>query len=117
MSYRDAFSSYHPMVNFLYFALVLLFSMCFMHPACLAISLGSAIAYHIWLDGRKAVCYPGMEDEMGGAKMLDVPAVTDGRVITGRAAGAAFDFALALITSLRGQETAAQVAAGIVYRG
>ena len=68
-------------------------------------------------DGKNATCYPGMEGEMGSAKMQDLPAVTDGRVITGRAAGAAFDFALALITALRGQEAAAQVAAGIVYRG
>lgn len=68
-------------------------------------------------DGKNATCYPGMEGEMGSAKMQDLPAVTDGRVITGRAAGAAFDFALALITALRGQEIAAQVAAGIVYRG
>ena len=37
------FSSYHPLVNFLYFALVLVFAMCFMHPVSLVISLGSGI--------------------------------------------------------------------------
>ena len=52
---RDSFSGYHPAVNFLYFALVLVFSMFFMHPACLLISLASAIAYNISLNGRKAV--------------------------------------------------------------
>ena len=36
---RDAFSSYHPAVNFLYFGLVLFFTMCFLHPACLLLSL------------------------------------------------------------------------------
>ena len=39
MRNRDAFSGYHPIINFLYFALVLLFSMCLMHPVYLAISL------------------------------------------------------------------------------
>ncbi len=54
-SYVDAFSSYHPFVNFLYFAVVLIFSMILMHPACLAISLFGAFAYSIYLKGKKAV--------------------------------------------------------------
>lgn len=52
---RDTFSSYHPVINFLYFGLVLLFSMCFMHPVCLGISLLSGLIYSIYLRGRKAV--------------------------------------------------------------
>ena len=32
MRNKDAFSGHHPTINFLYFALVLLFSMCLMHP-------------------------------------------------------------------------------------
>ena len=68
-------------------------------------------------DGKNATCYPGMDDEMGSAKMQDAPAVRDGKIITGRAAGAAFDFALALITALRGQDAAQKVAADIVYCG
>ena len=55
MRNRDAFSGYHPLVNFLYFALVLVFGMCFMHPACLVISLGSATAYNLYLKGRKGL--------------------------------------------------------------
>ncbi len=53
---RDAFSSYHPAVNFLYFALVLLFTMVFMHPAALLISLIGAFAWSAYLGGRRAVC-------------------------------------------------------------
>ena len=41
----DAFSSYHPAVNFLYFGLVLFFTMCFLHPACLLLSLAAALAH------------------------------------------------------------------------
>lgn len=51
----DTFSGFHPLVNFLYFALVLGFGMCLMHPACLVISLAGALAYNIYLNGRRAV--------------------------------------------------------------
>ena len=52
---RDAFSSYHPAVNFLYFGLGLFFTMCFLHPACLLLSLAAALRYAVCLNGRRAV--------------------------------------------------------------
>mgnify|MGYP003757085061 FL=1 len=52
---KDTFSTYHPAVNFLYFTLVLLFSMFFMHPACLGISLLCAFCYSVYLNGKKAL--------------------------------------------------------------
>lgn len=52
---RDAFSNYHPLVNFLYFGLIFVFSMVFMHPICLAISIACAFIYSIILKGKKAV--------------------------------------------------------------
>lgn len=55
MKNRDTFSSYHPLINFLYFGLVLVFSMFFMHPVSITISLACAIAYNVYLNGRKAV--------------------------------------------------------------
>ena len=55
MANKDTFSSYHPIVNFLYFGLVFVFSMIFMHPACLLLSLVCAMTYSIYLNGRKAV--------------------------------------------------------------
>lgn len=60
MKNKDAFSGYHPIINFLYYALVLLFSMCLMHPAYLLISLVGALAYDIYLKGRKAVRFAVM---------------------------------------------------------
>lgn len=55
MKNQDAFSSYHPLVNFLYFALVLVFAMFFTHPAAQAISLITALIYAAQLNGRKAL--------------------------------------------------------------
>jgi len=66
-------------------------------------------------DGKKAVCYPGMEDEMGKALMQNASCVRDGRLITGRAAGASYDFGLALLAAVRGEEAARKAAKGIVY--
>lgn len=67
-------------------------------------------------DGRDATCYPGMENEMNGARMTDAPAVRDGKVITGKAAGTAFDFGLLLVETLCGGDTARKVKDAVVYR-
>ena len=60
MRNKDAFSGYHPIINFLYYALVLLLSMCLMHPVYLLISLIGALTYDIYLKGRKAVRFAVM---------------------------------------------------------
>ncbi len=64
--------------------------------------------------GKKATCYPGMENEMKDAIMCDCDAIRDANVITGRAAGAAFAFAKELITALCSPETAMQIAGSVV---
>ena len=67
-------------------------------------------------DGKKATCYPGCEEQMGNAVMVESAAVTDGKVITGTSAGCAIPFGLALITALKGQAAAEAVAKQIVIR-
>lgn len=52
---RDTFSSYHPAVAMLYFVLVIGMTMFLNHPVCLGISLVGALAYSIYLKGKKAV--------------------------------------------------------------
>ncbi len=68
------------------------------------------------LSGKKATCYPGMENEMADAVMCDTDAVRDGNVITGRAAGTAFAFGLELVKALCGAECADKIATGVVAR-
>ncbi len=41
----NEFKTYHPVVNFIYFFVILMFSMVFMHPVCLGISLFCALLY------------------------------------------------------------------------
>ena len=61
MQNKDTFSSYHPLVNFLFFALVLGFTMFFIHPLSLCTSLISALVYAVYLKGsrmlRKSLLY------------------------------------------------------------
>lgn len=66
-------------------------------------------------DGKQATVYPGMEAEMGSANMVDANAVRDGKVLTGRAPGAAYEFGYLLLETLRGRETAQRVRSGMVY--
>ncbi len=51
----NAFLGYHPIINFLYFSYVILFSMFFMHPAALCIALVCAFAYSVKLGGRESL--------------------------------------------------------------
>ena len=54
---RDCFAKYHPLVNFLYFVLVVGFSMMLNHPIAQGISLICACAYAVQTEGKKAVLF------------------------------------------------------------
>ncbi len=54
MSY-DTFSTCHPLLNFCFFVLVIFFTMCFIHPVCLLISLTASFSYSVYLNGRKSL--------------------------------------------------------------
>lgn len=58
------------------------------------------------LNGRRATCFPGFEDTLAGARLIDEPTVTDGAFVTGRGAGAALEFGFALLAFLNGEESA-----------
>ena len=55
MRNRDTFSSCHPVINFLYFALVLLVTMFCLHPVILGLSLAGSVVYAVYLNGQRAV--------------------------------------------------------------
>ncbi len=56
------------------------------------------------LRGKKATCYPGFENELAGAVLLNQPVVTDANVITGKGAGCAIPFALEIVSTLKSEE-------------
>lgn len=67
------------------------------------------------LDGRRAVCYPGMEQGIEGVNWEQAPVAVDGNVVTGNGPAAAAPFALALVAESRGKAAADEVAAGMLY--
>ena len=68
--------------------------------------------------GNYAVCYPGMEDLLTAAGVtpeMDDAVIWDETLITGKAPGTVFDFALTLLEALTSADIAADVQAGLHY--
>ena len=68
------------------------------------------------LEGKKACCYPGMEEQLNGAMASTEPVVRDGSVITSRGLGTAIPFALALVAYFCGEKQAQALAKSIVFQ-
>lgn len=66
------------------------------------------------LDGRDAVCYPGMEGGMEGANLVDEMVVVDRNIVTGKGPAAAAEFALTIAAISMGDDVANDVAAGML---
>lgn len=63
-----------------------------------------------YLEGKKAVCFPGFEEHLIGATVDGEKAVIrDGNVITAKGMGAAFDFGLELVRALKDDGTAEKI--------
>ena len=58
------------------------------------------------LKGKKAVCYPGFEDQLLGAEVVADGVVTDGRITTAKGMGVSIELGLELIKLLIDKETA-----------
>ena len=98
-----------------------LFALAFIQKACTlgrwlaAICAAPTLLAHLGLlDRRQAVCYPGLEHEMGSACVHpEREVVVDGRIVTGRAAGSSYEFAFTLVRPPAGEEKAQEVRHGI----
>ena len=66
------------------------------------------------LEGKRAVCYPGFEDELIGAHVdKELTVVRDGNIITAKGMGAAFEFGLELVRCLCDDEAADKIRASV----
>ena len=68
------------------------------------------------LRGKQACCYPGEEPKLQGAQVIYEPVAAAEGVITSRGMGTAFDFGLALVARLFGEDAANEVARRTVYK-
>lgn len=69
------------------------------------------------LKGKKACCYPNMENLLLDADVSYEEVCADGKIITSRGLGTATAFALKIVELLTDDETANNLAKSVVYRG
>ena len=67
---------------------------------CAICAAPSILGHMGLLQGRRAVCFPGFEQELAGAQIGEQSVVRDGNLITAKGAGVAVDFALEILRAL-----------------
>lgn len=67
-----------------------------------------------YLNGRRAICFPGFEEHLTGAEIADARVVRDGNVITAAGMGVALEFGLALVAALKDEATAERLRAAVL---
>lgn len=68
------------------------------------------------LEGKKATCFPGFESDLEGASVTGKHVTVDGKIVTGKGAGCALEFGLAIVAEARGRKAADNVAAAMQVR-
>lgn len=58
------------------------------------------------LEGREAICFPGFEEYLYGAKLSDKSVCVDGKIITAKACGVALKFGKVIAEQFIGKEKA-----------
>ena len=72
-----------------------------------AICAAPSILGHMGLlEGKKATCFPGFEEQLVGAEYVDESVVRDGNLITAKGAGVAIDFGLEIVNVFCGEAEA-----------
>lgn len=61
------------------------------------------------LNGRRATCFPGFEKELIGATVTDTGCVRDGNIITAKAMGASHEFAIEILSAIKGEAEATRI--------
>ncbi len=69
-----------------------------------------------YLRNKKAICYPGFENQLLEAVITDTGAVRDGNIITAKSAGYSFEFSYELIRYIKGLDAADQVFSAVYYK-
>ena len=68
------------------------------------------------LEKRNACCYPSFEDHLTGALVSKNPVEISAHIITSRGMGTAIDFALQIVTCMKGQPCADSIKQAIIYQ-
>ncbi|MGN0558210.1 MAG: DJ-1 family glyoxalase III [Acutalibacteraceae bacterium] len=76
---------------------------------CAICAAPSILGHMGLLSGKKATCFPGFEDELIGAEYTGECVTTDGKIITGKGAGAAVDFGLEIVSNVLDKQTSQKI--------
>lgn len=71
---------------------------------CAICAAPSILGHKGLLKDKTAVCFPGFESELEGAKLSDSFVVTDGNIITAKGMGSAVKFGIAIGTEFVGED-------------
>lgn len=66
------------------------------------------------LSGKEAICYPGFEKYLCGARISNKKVIRDGKIITAQGMGVALEFALSLISALCGESLSEELRAAVI---
>ena len=66
------------------------------------------------LSGKQAVCYPGFEDRLTGAKIPDRKVVLDGKILTAKGMGAATEMGLKIVEIFKGKTAADDLCRAVI---
>lgn len=65
------------------------------------------------LEGKEAICFPGFEDQLKGARISASPVCVDGKIITGKGPGVTMEFAFKIVEILSGRAFSEKIRAAM----
>ncbi len=65
------------------------------------------------LKGKEAICFPGFESQLHGAKIAESAVCVDGKIITGKGPGVTLAFALKIVEMLSGKPLSEKIRMGM----
>jgi 4-methyl-5(b-hydroxyethyl)-thiazole monophosphate biosynthesis len=83
---------------------------------CAICAAPSILGISGYLKGRKATCYPGFEQYLDGAELVNERVVRDGNIITSKGMGCAAEFALCIVEALISKQKADEIALSAIIK-
>ena len=83
---------------------------------CAICAAPSILGHRGLLNGRKAICFPGYEEELTGASIIDSAVVVDDRFITSRGPGTTMEFGFQIVSELKSPALAKKLRASMQCR-
>ena len=66
------------------------------------------------LKGKRAICYPGFEKFLDGARLSNRHVIRDGNIVTAAGLGVALQFGLEIVAMICGDVAAANLSASVI---